>query len=212
VAVLSRTALEAPESYEGWLAIYLRLVATLPEPRLPACPNCGRFEVRYRFVAEAETRIGYCALWCANCHHGAMMSRVRVPEAAEFLDSGLNVDAIRAEIPAFEIATPAPDAPGAPVTPDRSLLLRRLEELEPYAAEYRRLAGLLEAEPEAFDLTPREREVLALIAQGKSHHAVAAELGLAESMVEHHLQSVLSKLGGAMRAGAKSDEAPHPPN
>jgi DNA-binding NarL/FixJ family response regulator len=44
-------------------------------------------------------------------------------------------------------------------------------------------------------LTPREREVLAEIAQGRNNAAVGAVLGLSERAVEKHISSVFSKLG-----------------
>jgi DNA-binding NarL/FixJ family response regulator len=44
-------------------------------------------------------------------------------------------------------------------------------------------------------LTPRESEVLAEIAQGKSNAAVAASLVLSERAVEKHINSLFSKLG-----------------
>jgi DNA-binding NarL/FixJ family response regulator len=44
-------------------------------------------------------------------------------------------------------------------------------------------------------LTPREREVLAEIAQGKNNAAVGAALLLSERAVEKHISSLFSKLG-----------------
>jgi DNA-binding NarL/FixJ family response regulator len=44
-------------------------------------------------------------------------------------------------------------------------------------------------------LTPREREVLGEMAQGRNNAAVAAALGLSERAVEKHINSVFSKLG-----------------
>lgn len=44
-------------------------------------------------------------------------------------------------------------------------------------------------------LTPREREVLAEIAQGKNNAAVGATLGLSERAVEQHISSLFAKLG-----------------
>jgi DNA-binding NarL/FixJ family response regulator len=50
--------------------------------------------------------------------------------------------------------------------------------------------------PSALDqLTPREREVLAEIAQGKSNSAVAKSLFLSVRAVEKHINSLFSKLG-----------------
>jgi DNA-binding NarL/FixJ family response regulator len=43
-------------------------------------------------------------------------------------------------------------------------------------------------------LTPREREILGEIAQGKSNGAIAATLMLSERAVEKHINSILSKL------------------
>ena len=45
------------------------------------------------------------------------------------------------------------------------------------------------------ELTPREREVLALIAQGKSNAAIASSLVLSKRAVEKHIHSIFSKLG-----------------
>jgi DNA-binding NarL/FixJ family response regulator len=44
-------------------------------------------------------------------------------------------------------------------------------------------------------LTPREREVLALIAQGRSNAAIAGTLVISPGVVEKHVASVFAKLG-----------------
>jgi DNA-binding NarL/FixJ family response regulator len=44
-------------------------------------------------------------------------------------------------------------------------------------------------------LTPREREVLAEMAQGRNNAGVAGALGLSERAVEKHINAVFSKLG-----------------
>lgn len=43
-------------------------------------------------------------------------------------------------------------------------------------------------------LSPREREVLALMAEGRSNSGISAELSLAESTVEKHVRSIMMKL------------------
>lgn len=50
------------------------------------------------------------------------------------------------------------------------------------------------------DLSPREREVLAIIAEGWSNQAVAARLNITLRTVEHHVASIFSKLGLAATA------------
>ena len=45
------------------------------------------------------------------------------------------------------------------------------------------------------ELTPREREVLGQMAEGKSNAGVAAELVITESAVEKHVHSIFGKLG-----------------
>jgi DNA-binding NarL/FixJ family response regulator len=45
------------------------------------------------------------------------------------------------------------------------------------------------------ELTPREREVLALMAEGRTNAAIAKRLWLTERTVETHVRSILSKLG-----------------
>ena len=45
------------------------------------------------------------------------------------------------------------------------------------------------------ELTEREREVLELMAEGRSNHAIAARLVITERAVEKHVTSIFSKLG-----------------
>jgi DNA-binding NarL/FixJ family response regulator len=45
------------------------------------------------------------------------------------------------------------------------------------------------------DLTPREREVLALMAEGRSNAAIAATLVVGAGAVEKHINSIFTKLG-----------------
>jgi DNA-binding NarL/FixJ family response regulator len=57
-----------------------------------------------------------------------------------------------------------------------------------------RMVGRKDDDP-LTDLTPREREVLELMAQGMSNKAICDKLVLSERAVERHITGVLSKLG-----------------
>jgi DNA-binding NarL/FixJ family response regulator len=50
-------------------------------------------------------------------------------------------------------------------------------------------------------LTPRERQVAALVADGQTNAQIAARLHLSESTVEKHVSRALRKLGLSTRAG-----------
>jgi DNA-binding NarL/FixJ family response regulator len=52
------------------------------------------------------------------------------------------------------------------------------------------------------DLSERELEVLALVAEGKSNPEIAAQLSLSEKTVGHHVSAILSKLGLSNRIEA----------
>lgn len=53
-------------------------------------------------------------------------------------------------------------------------------------------------------LTPREAEILALVADGMSNKAIARRLGISAHTVKYHLEAVFTKLGVNSRAEALS--------
>jgi serine/threonine-protein kinase len=57
-----------------------------------------------------------------------------------------------------------------------------------------RLLGRPRAHSALDELTPREREILGLMAEGRSNQAVAERLGLEVKTVEGHVRSIFSKL------------------
>lgn len=63
---------------------------------------------------------------------------------------------------------------------------------------------LVQREPEAREvrLTPREREVLQLVALGMANKEIAARLGVSDSTVKFHVNSLMEKLGARSRTDA----------
>src|SRR5688572_10028160 len=70
------------------------------------------------------------------------------------------------------------------------------------------------------DLSPRQREILALVAAGRTSKEIAGELGISESTVNWHISNVFERLGAssraeavavAMREDAEHSDEPAPP-
>ena len=57
-----------------------------------------------------------------------------------------------------------------------------------------RLLGRRRREDPLSELSPREREVLGLMAEGRSNHAIAEQLVVTERAVEKHVTSIFNKL------------------
>jgi DNA-binding NarL/FixJ family response regulator len=65
-----------------------------------------------------------------------------------------------------------------------------------------RMLGRRRRQGRLADLTAREREVLALMAEGKSNQGIAQTLVLGEGTVEKHVSNILGKLGLSSRTQA----------
>ncbi len=89
------------------------------------------------------------------------------------------------------------------------LLKDRVTDVEAFAAAVRRVAeggsaldpevvsqmlGRARREDPLAELTPREREVLGLMAEGRSNAAIAAELVVTDRAVEKHVTNIFAKL------------------
>jgi DNA-binding CsgD family transcriptional regulator len=66
----------------------------------------------------------------------------------------------------------------------------------------RRLAAACREDAAASVLTPREREILALVRQGKTNAEVGRELWISPGTVRKHLENVYEKLGVRSRTAA----------
>ncbi len=63
------------------------------------------------------------------------------------------------------------------------------------------------AESHGFDLTPRELDVLALLAEGASNKAIAEQLGISVHTAKFHVASLLEKLDATGRTDAVAHAA-----
>ena len=82
------------------------------------------------------------------------------------------------------------------VMQDTSWLAQRVVE------KLSRARGEQQDGPEVSDLTRRERDVLARMAEGKNNEQIMQELGLAASTVRNYVTNLYSKLGVSSRAEA----------
>jgi DNA-binding CsgD family transcriptional regulator len=85
----------------------------------------------------------------------------------------------------------------------RSLIVQRLSaagDLE--VAEASEPDALVEAEGLLPDITPREHQVLGLMADGMANKEIAARLGISAHTAKFHVESLLRKLEAANRAEA----------
>jgi DNA-binding CsgD family transcriptional regulator len=62
-------------------------------------------------------------------------------------------------------------------------------------------------EPHGFDLTPRELDVLALLAEGASNKTIARRLGISVHTAKFHVGSLLDKLDATGRTDAVAHAA-----
>ena len=62
---------------------------------------------------------------------------------------------------------------------------------------------------EAYGLTARERQVLTLLATGRSNREIGAVLVISEHTVARHVQNIFGKLGVSSRAAAGAFAAGH---
>ena len=64
------------------------------------------------------------------------------------------------------------------------------------------LASLRKGSTDAYGLSPREREVLNILAEGRTDRDIAARLFISERTVHVHVRRVLAKLGVSSRTQA----------
>jgi DNA-binding NarL/FixJ family response regulator len=122
-----------------------------------------------------------------------MMTRIAIVAASEKLRDSLAAALTASE--AFEIVGVAASSAGVPPSADVILFARSSDSLSagrPTSADT--------ATPTV--LSNREREILALLADGLVNKQIAARLGISPNTVKTHLELLFEKLGVTTRAEA----------
>lgn len=157
-------------------------------------------------ASELESSRGDSAfdavLWDVGLHAGDS-ARVEAP------DLGAPVLALVADETAGEQALAAGargllyrDVEPSPLLAALHAVARGLTVFEPSLSPVRALPRPASASPGPDALTPREREVLALLAEGLSNKAIADRLAISEHTAKFHVNAVLAKLGVQRRTEA----------
>lgn len=94
------------------------------------------------------------------------------------------------------------DAPVESLAATLMAVVHGLMVLDPVFAEALEPSGNLSPAPLLKELTPRESEVLQLLAEGLSNRAIAYRLGISEHTVKFHVNAILGKLGAQSRTEA----------
>jgi DNA-binding CsgD family transcriptional regulator len=166
------------------------MAARLPAPLLQALADTARGAVR---LAEGDATAALdalrraCATWQAlEAPYDAARTRVLLALACRRLGdpetAGFELDAARW---AFEQLGALPDA----------------VRVDALSAERQARSD--------HGLTPRELEVLRLVAAGQTNKAIAAQLFISERTVERHVSNIFLKLGVSSRSGATASAYEH---
>ncbi len=121
-----------------------------------------------------------------------------LPGRSEFEMTAAASSGAAAVLPRSATPTAIRDAVTA-VAAGRTLVAPGMSErmLHDFAGMLRRRRQTAEA-----DLTARELQVLELVAEGRTNHAIAAALHISENTVKNHVRHILTKLGAASRTEA----------
>lgn len=161
----------------------------LPFVQAQAALARGRLAARGDDASAAATAFeqGLCALSGEDWPLFRAALHLELARALSGRDKAAAVAEARAALAVFERV-------GAPETEDATALLRGLG-VQVHLSRARP-AGPLD------QLSPREREVLELLGQGLSNPEIARTLVVSRKTVEHHVTSILGKLGLRSRAEA----------
>lgn len=144
--------------------------------------------------------------WCAPSSSAELLAQLEHATPEHLLvvteDDDILATAIRCGVHGVLAEVPTPL--------DEAALARMLRADEPYVAPERAAqvwavaCALARAPHPTYALSAREREVLDLVARGRSNRSIAATLFLSENTVRNHLARIYRTLGVSSRAEARA--------
>jgi two-component system, NarL family, nitrate/nitrite response regulator NarL len=143
--------------------------------------------------------LGYDPLGCLPQLHMLVEARLPVVALLPDAESAGQVAGVLNGSPAYGLLLRDSDA--SLLTAALSAVAAGLVTLDPLLASAVR-QGSEAVEPPAEDLTPREFEVLQLLAEGLTNKAIAQRLGISANTVKFHINAILQKLAAQSRTEA----------
>jgi DNA-binding NarL/FixJ family response regulator len=170
---------QLPEALEGADVDVVVAVVDRPEPLLRADSLSGDAPA-YRWLVLVDLELGDAAAWLRQGVHAIL------PRDADEREIIAAIEAVHA---------------GLSVVP-ASMLAALATSMAPGGAALRSQLATGATSAASGTLSPREREILALLAEGMGNKIVAAQLGISEHTVKTHVASIFQKLGADTRAEA----------
>jgi DNA-binding NarL/FixJ family response regulator len=127
---------------------------------------------------------------------------VEVVALTGFVDEARVMAAIEAGAAGFLLKDAEPDDVAAAIRAARNGEMYLDPAVAGMVARQLRTPGALAAHADDTVLTPRERDVLALVAQGLPNRAIGEALGITERTARTHVSNILAKLGLTSRTQA----------
>ncbi|MBD5088435.1 MAG: hypothetical protein HDT30_06425 [Clostridiales bacterium] len=86
--------------FYDWLSMLAKLENNDDSTRNAICPECGERSIKFVYVGDRKSSIGYLPAWCESWNKGIIISRVEIPQGVRMID-GKDLENIKKEIPNF---------------------------------------------------------------------------------------------------------------
>ena len=90
------------EKFNLWVKLIIEIPYKIHDI---ACPSCNSKTLRFQYVGDENSRMGYLDIWCDSCLKGIHLSRVKIPENIKFISFKSNEEILK-KIPNFKLVHP----------------------------------------------------------------------------------------------------------